>query len=85
MKNSVNLELILEQKEKPVIISRLINSIYYFIEFVFLITENEGFRLVAIHQGKLLIDETYKTAKGAKVEHLPGNRGKTLLIQFSRV
>ncbi len=66
MKNNLNLKVKLEQTK----MSRLINSIYYFIEYVFIMTENEGYRLVAIHQGKLLTDETYKTAKGAKIAFL---------------
>ena len=65
------LELRVKPVQEPVLkISRLINSIYYFIEFVFIIAENEGYRLVAIHQGKLLTDRTYKTAKGARIAFL---------------
>jgi len=66
MRNNLNLELKLEQTK----MSRLINSIYYFIEYVFIMAENESYRLVAIHQGKLLTNETYKTAKGAKIAFL---------------
>lgn len=60
-----------EQKaESPIRISLLINSIYYFIESVFIITVKEGYRLVVIHQGRLLTDEIYKTARGARIGFL---------------
>lgn len=51
-------------------ISLLTNGVYYFIETVFLLETVEGYRLIAIHGGKLLIDETYKTAKGARIAFL---------------
>jgi hypothetical protein len=66
---SLNIEL-QQKEEKPIKISRLINSIYYFIESVFIIAEKQGYRLVAIHQGKLLTDQTYKTVKGARIAFL---------------
>jgi hypothetical protein len=72
MKQSVpvlNVELCQDEETKTKI-SRLINSIYYFIEFVFIIAENEGYRLVVIHQGELLTNQIYKTAKGARIAFL---------------
>ncbi len=66
---SLNVEL-RQEGETPTKMSRLVNSIYYFIEFVFIIAENSGYRLVAIHQGKLLTNQTYKTAKGARIAFL---------------
>ena len=66
---SLNVEL-RQENETPIKISRLINSIYYFIECVFIAVEEEGYRLVVIHQGNLLTDQTYKTAKGAKIAFL---------------
>lgn len=56
--------------EKPIQISLLVNSIYYFIESVFIMAVNEGYRLVAIHQGRLLTDEIYKTPRGARIAFL---------------
>ncbi|MCP4653733.1 MAG: hypothetical protein GY858_10195 [Candidatus Omnitrophica bacterium] len=56
-----------QENHSPVRISRLINSIYYFIENVFIASENESYRLVAVHHGNLLTNETYKTAKGARI------------------
>ena len=66
---SLNVEL-RQEEEIPIKISRLVNSIYYFIESVFIIAEKQGYRLVAIHQGNLLTDQTYKTAKGARIAFL---------------
>jgi len=54
-------------EEKPVTVSLLINSVYYFIESVLILETTEGFRLLAIHQNKLIADETYKTAKSARI------------------
>ncbi len=51
----------------PVKISRLINSIYYFIENVFIAVENESYRLVAVHHGHLITEKTYKSAKSARI------------------
>ena len=50
--------------------SLLVNSVYFFIETVFILETPDGYRLIAIHQGKLLLDKTYKTPKGAKVAFL---------------
>lgn len=48
-------------------ISRLINSIFYFIDTVFILKKEDKFRLIALHGGNVLIDKTYKTNKGAKI------------------
>jgi intergrase/recombinase len=48
-------------------ISILRNAVYYFLQFVYLIREESGCRLVVIHQGRLLEDINYKTVKGAKI------------------
>ncbi len=64
---NVGLEL---EEEEPIKVSLLINSIYYFIESVFIMAVKEGFRLVVIHQGRLLTDQTYKTVKGARIAFL---------------
>lgn len=48
-------------------ISILTTSIYYFLDFVFIITDGTNYRLVVIHNGQLLTDKTYKTVKGAKI------------------
>ena len=51
-------------------ISMFINSILYFIETVFIMTEKDGYRLIVIHRGKVLTDEIYKTFEEAKREFL---------------
>lgn len=51
-------------------ISVLSNSVYYFFQRVFIITENNSYRLIAIHNGEILVDDRYKTAKGAKIAFL---------------
>ncbi len=45
----------------------LINSIFYFIGSVFIINNNGNFRLVARHNGKILMDKPYRTLRGAKI------------------
>lgn len=51
-------------------ISLLINSIYFFIESVFIVETGDGYRLLAIHRNNVLRDETFKTARGAKIAYL---------------
>ncbi len=51
-------------------VSILSNAVYYFFQRVFIVTENDSYRLVAIHNGELLADEMYKTPKGAKIAFL---------------
>ncbi|MCU0288486.1 MAG: hypothetical protein MUF15_19085 [Acidobacteria bacterium] len=48
-------------------ISILISSIYYFLDFVFIIWEVEGFRLVVMHNKQLITYRVYKTVKAAKI------------------
>lgn len=68
-----NKEPLIELKVVPgekVSVSIMSNAIYYFFHRVFIITENNSYRLIAIHNGEILVDETYKTAKGAKIAFL---------------
>jgi len=51
-------------------ISVLINKIFYYIETVFIMTVNNGYRLIVIHRGKLWTDKTYKTLDGAHMAFL---------------
>lgn len=68
---AVGLNVVLEQEEEESIkISLLLNSIYYFIESVFIMAVKEGYRLVVMHRGRLLTDQTYKTVKGARIAFL---------------
>lgn len=53
---------------KKVLISRLINSIYYSIGTCFIMTiTNEVYRLLAIHGKKVLADRNYPTLRGARI------------------
>jgi hypothetical protein len=47
-------------------ISLLVNSLYYFLEIVFIAVVKEGYRLVVIRGSKLLTDEIHKTIKDAR-------------------
>ncbi|HLP45037.1 MAG TPA: hypothetical protein VK469_03785 [Candidatus Kapabacteria bacterium] len=51
-------------------ISVLTNSIYYFIESVYIMTGKNGYRLIVIQQRRLLTDEIYKTPRGARIAFL---------------
>jgi hypothetical protein len=51
-------------------ISVLTNSIYYFIETVFIMAVKNGYRLIVIQQRRLLTDEIYKTPGGARIAFL---------------
>lgn len=55
------------RQEHPMTISMLINSVYFFIECVFILDFHDHYRLVALHKGKVLIDASYKTLKGARI------------------
>jgi hypothetical protein len=55
------------QEKNPIKISMLINSVYYFIECVFILDIHDHYRLVALHSGKVLIDASYKTLRGARI------------------
>lgn len=48
-------------------ISLLINSAYYFIESVFILRWGSHYRLVAVHDGKILVDSLYDSVRGARV------------------
>ncbi len=48
-------------------ISILTTSIYYFLDFAFIISDGKRYRLVVIHNSQVLTDSTYKTVKGAKI------------------
>jgi hypothetical protein len=51
-------------------ISRLINSIFYFIDVVYILKKDDTFRLIALQGGqggRVLIDKIYRTITGAKI------------------
>lgn len=47
-------------------ISMLVSSIYYFLDFVYIIAEGGRFRLVVMHNKQLLTYRTYRTLRGAR-------------------
>lgn len=55
------------EKNKVSKISLLINAIYYFLECVFILHEEDDYRLVVLQQRRVLLDKRYKTLRGAKI------------------
>lgn len=55
--------------ESGLSISVLENSIYYFLQRVYIIRDHKtpGYRLIVMHQGHIRLDRFYKTARGAKI------------------
>jgi hypothetical protein len=45
----------------------LVNSIFYFVGCVFIISKGGQYQLVVIHNGKILMDKPYNTLRGAKI------------------
>jgi len=45
----------------------LINSVFYLVDSVFIIRKKGYYCLVVRHKGKLLMDKTFKTLRGAKI------------------
>ena len=56
----------LNSEEKPVI-SRLINSVYFFIDCVYILQSKDKFRLVALHHGRVLWDKYYSTPRNCRI------------------
>ena len=47
-------------------VSLLINHGYYFLQYVFIMVEDAGFRLAVIHQGNVLIFRRYSSLRAAR-------------------
>lgn len=45
----------------------LLNSVYYFLQHVFIIIGEDGYRLVVLHNNRILTDSHYDTMRGAKI------------------
>jgi hypothetical protein len=58
---------ILTLRRDKVEISRLINSIFYFIDVVYILKKDDKYRLITLHGGRVLIDKIYSTITGAKI------------------
>jgi hypothetical protein len=56
-----------DTNKKGPLISLLINSAYYFIESVYILHDNNQFRLIVLHKGMVLKDTSYKTARDARI------------------
>ena len=52
---------------KNKMISRMINSVFYFLKFAFILKEGNHYRLVVIQDRNKIIDMNYKSLKGAKI------------------
>lgn len=48
-------------------ISRLLNSIYYFLDCVFILISEKDYRLVILHHDQVIMDVHYNTLRGAKI------------------
>jgi len=48
-------------------ISILINSTYYFIEYVFILRTKNKYRLVALHHCRVLLDQSYPSERGCRI------------------
>ena len=53
--------------EEKIMISILINSVHYFIQYVFILQTKNKYRLVALHDNRVLIDKYYHTEKGCRI------------------
>jgi len=56
-----------QQSKNEVKISRLLNSIYYFLDYVFIIITEKDYRLVILHHDQVIMDVHYNTLRGAKI------------------
>jgi len=59
-----NMEKFQEADAKNILMT---NSIYYFLEFIFILIEHGTFRLVVLQHNRLLMDRRYKSLRGAKI------------------
>ena len=55
------------KSKNEITISRLSNSIYYFLDYVFIIFSEKEYRLVILHHDLVIMDAYYNTLRGAKI------------------
>ena len=48
-------------------ISKLINSVYFFLDDVLVIDEKNVYRLIVYSHGEILVDKRFKTIRGARI------------------
>jgi hypothetical protein len=53
--------------EENQVISRLINSVYYFIDCVYILKSKNKYRLVALQHMRVLVDKYYPTLRGCRI------------------
>ena len=63
----IKLDTALSDIKEKIKISTLVTSIYYSLDFVFIIFDGSNFHLVVIHKDQLLTYSTYDSVKGAKI------------------
>ena len=56
----------INSRKKPVV-SRLINSMYYFIDCVYILKSKNKYRLVALQHRRVLLDKYYPTPRGCRI------------------
>jgi len=55
-----------EEKNEP-LISVLMNSVYFFLEHAFIVSDKNNYRLFVRHRNEVLADQDYKSLRGAKI------------------
>jgi len=55
------------EENEDITISLLINSVHYFIQCAYIIQSKNKYRLVVLHNGRVLIDQDYSTEKGCRI------------------
>jgi hypothetical protein len=56
-----------EKESETIKICTLLNSVYYFLEHVFILCQDDSYRLVVLHNNRLLLDRYYRTLRGARM------------------
>jgi hypothetical protein len=57
----------MEKKGQAPLMSVLINSVYYFLEQVIIINEQDRYRLVVLNGERILNDNSFKSLKAARI------------------
>ena len=58
---------LLKRSDEERRISVLTNPIDYFLESAFIVQSRSSFRLIVMHNKRILVDETYRSARGSKI------------------
>jgi len=60
-------QVINPEENEDIMISRLINSMHYFLDCVYIIKSKNKYRLVVLQHQRVLIDQYYSTEKGCRI------------------